>query len=99
MLEPEILLLDEPTSALDVSVQAEVLNLLADLREQRKLTYVLVSHDLAVVAHMCDRLAVMRTGNIVDEFEALQLRSGSVNHPYSRELLAAREASGEAPRS
>ena len=99
MLEPEILLLDEPTSALDVSVQAEVLNLLADLREQRKLTYVLVSHDLAVVAHMCDRLAVMRAGNIVDEFEAIQLRGGLVNHPYSRELLAASEAYGEAPRS
>ncbi|MEJ1156787.1 ABC transporter ATP-binding protein [Prosthecomicrobium sp. N25] len=94
MLEPEVLLLDEPTSALDVSVQAEVLNLLSDLREQRRLTYVLVSHDLAVVAHMCDRVAVMRQGQVVDAFAADALRSGDVRHDYARELLAASEAYG-----
>ena len=62
MLEPEILLLDEPTSALDASVQAEVLNLLARLRAERGLTYLMVSHNLAVIDHMCDRLLVMNNG-------------------------------------
>ncbi len=62
VLEPSVLLLDEPTSALDVSVQAEVLNLLSDIREQRKLTYLLVSHDLAVIDHMCDQFAIMLHG-------------------------------------
>jgi peptide/nickel transport system ATP-binding protein len=95
MLEPEVLLLDEPTSALDVSVQAEVLNLLADLREARRLTYVLVSHDLAVVAHMCDRVGVMLRGQIVDRFDTATLRSGAVEHPYSRKLLEASEAYGD----
>ena len=95
MLQPELLLLDEPTSALDVSVQAEVLNLLSDLRQSRNLTYVLVSHDLAVIAHMCDRVAVMRAGLIVDQFDATCLRSGDVHHPYSLELLTASEAYGD----
>jgi peptide/nickel transport system ATP-binding protein len=96
MLQPEVLLLDEPTSALDVSVQAEILNLLMDLRAQRGLTYILVSHDLAVVAHMCHRIAVMQGGRIVDGFDAATLRAGTPEHPYTRELLAASEAYGEA---
>ena len=62
MAGPEVLLLDEPTSALDVSVQAEVLNLLADLQQKRALTYLLVSHNLAVVAHLCGRIGVMQGG-------------------------------------
>jgi len=62
MAEPEVLLLDEPTSALDVSVQAEVLNLLADLQARRNLTYILVSHNLAVVAHLCPMIGVMQEG-------------------------------------
>jgi peptide/nickel transport system ATP-binding protein len=95
ILEPSILLLDEPTSALDVSVQAEILNLLADLKDQRGLTYVLVSHDLAVVAHMCDRLSVMAEGRIVEALEVTQLRDGEVHHPYSRTLLQASETYGE----
>ncbi len=94
MLEPEVLLLDEPTSALDVSVQAEILNLLMDLREQRRLTYVLVSHDLAVIAHMCHRIAVMQGGRLVDGFDASALRQGTPTHPYTRTLLAASEALG-----
>ena len=87
--EPRLLLLDEPTSALDVSVQAEILNLLSDLRRERGLTYVMVSHDLAVVAHMCDRLAVMRGGQIVEVMEAARLRAGDPASEYARALLAA----------
>ncbi len=93
--EPQLLLLDEPTSALDVSVQAEILNLLSDLRRERGLTYVMVSHDLAVVAHMCDRLAVMRGGRIVEEMSAADLRAGAARSDYARTLLAA--SAGYAP--
>jgi ABC-type glutathione transport system ATPase component len=66
ILEPRILLLDEPTSALDVSIQAKFLNLLKDLRDREKLTYILVSHDLAAVAHLCDRVAIMQSGGFVE---------------------------------
>jgi len=89
ILEPEILLLDEPTSALDVSVQAEILNLLHRLRTERGLTYVMVSHDLAVVAHICDRLAIMNRGEIVEELSVAALRAGTATQPYSRTLLEA----------
>ncbi|MTH79851.1 ABC transporter ATP-binding protein [Paracoccus aestuariivivens] len=87
--EPRLLLLDEPTSALDVSVQAEILNLLSDLRKERGLTFVMVSHDLSVVAHMCDRLAVMRGGEVVEQMQAATLRSGDAQTGYARDLLAA----------
>ncbi|MET3648752.1 ABC transporter ATP-binding protein [Phyllobacterium ifriqiyense] len=87
IVEPEVVLLDEPTSALDVSVQAEILNLLSDLRALRKLTYILVSHDLAVTAHMCDRLIVMNSGKIVEEITANDLRNNNSHHPYTRELI------------
>jgi peptide/nickel transport system ATP-binding protein len=89
ILEPRILLLDEPTSALDVSVQAEILNLLSRLRRERNLTFLLVSHNLAVVAHMCDRLSVMREGVIVEELTAATLRAQEPSHPYSRQLFQA----------
>ena len=89
ILEPEILLLDEPTSALDVSVQAEILNLLARLRQERNLTYIMVSHDLAVVAHLCGRVAIMSQGEIVEELSVANLRAGRAEHPYSQTLLAA----------
>ena len=89
MLEPEILLLDEPTSALDVSVQAEILNLLMRLKIERSLTYLLVSHDLAVVAHMCDRLAVMNAGRLVEALTVTQLRAGEAQTPYTAQLLRA----------
>ena len=87
MLKPKILLLDEPTSALDVSVQAEILNLLKRLRREQKLTYILVTHDLPVVSFLCDRLAVMREGRIVEVANVSALRSNSMTHPYSRELV------------
>ncbi len=89
ILEPRILLLDEPTSALDVSVQAEVLNLLTGLQRRRNLTYILVSHDLAVVAHMCRRIAVMNRGVIVEELGVETLRRRAPEHPYTRQLLDA----------
>jgi peptide/nickel transport system ATP-binding protein len=89
ILRPKLLLLDEPTSALDVSIQAEVLNLLATLRRDFALTYILVSHDLAVVAQLCNNLAIMRGGEIVELANAETLARGSVQHPYSRQLLVA----------
>ncbi|MDF2812375.1 MAG: ATP-binding cassette protein [Microvirga sp.] len=89
ILRPKILLLDEPTSALDASVQAEVLNLLDELRVRLGLTYVLVSHDLAVVAHLCDRLLVMRQGEAVEETTAAALRSGQAANEYTRALIQA----------
>lgn len=87
--EPTLLLLDEPTSALDVSVQAEILNLLADLRSEHGLTYLMVSHDLSVVGHMCDRLAVMKDGEIVEIMDVTALRAMQAQHPYSQQLLHA----------
>ncbi|WP_324754623.1 ABC transporter ATP-binding protein [Roseovarius sp. Pro17] len=91
ILEPQILLLDEPTSALDASIQAEVLNLLDALRAERGLTYILVSHDLAVVGHMCERLLVMQHGARVEELtrEALQNREAQTD--YTKDLLIASE--------
>ena len=89
ILEPRILLLDEPTSALDVSVQAEILNLLRRLRQERGLTMLMVSHNLAVIAFMCDRLAVMQRGRIVETMTAAQLNQAEPTHAYSRQLLHA----------
>jgi peptide/nickel transport system ATP-binding protein len=89
VLEPEILLLDEPTSALDVSVQAEILNLLKRLQRQRDLTFLMVSHDLAVVAHLCERVAVMNAGRILEVIEADELRAGHAREAYTRELIEA----------
>lgn len=89
ILEPRILLLDEPTSALDVSVQAEVLNLLQRLKTERGLTYILVSHDLSVIAHMCDELAVMNHGAVVEAMDVSLLKSHQPNHPYTRQLMTA----------
>ena len=89
MLEPEILLLDEPTSALDVSVQAEILNLLKRLKREHGLTYILVSHDLSIIAHMCDRLAVMNAGRFVEEMTAAQLQAARPAHPSTEQLLRA----------
>jgi peptide/nickel transport system ATP-binding protein len=92
IMEPRILLLDEPTSALDVSVQAEILNLLVELRARRRLTCILVSHNLAVVAHMCARIAVMNRGRIVEELDSASLRAGIARDPYTQQLI--RDARG-----
>jgi len=91
ILEPSILLLDEPTSALDASVQAEVLNLLEDIRRRRKLTFLMVSHDLAIVTHMCERLMVMQNGEAVENLTASQLIGHRVTKDYTRNLLRASE--------
>jgi len=89
ILEPRLLLLDEPTSALDASVQAEVLNLLEALRERHGLTYLMVSHDLAVVTHLCQRLMVMQRGRAVEFVAAADLAAGRVAADYTRALMKA----------
>ncbi|MBP1849052.1 ABC transporter ATP-binding protein [Rhizobium halophytocola] len=91
ILEPKILLLDEPTSALDASIQAEILNLLEQARRDRDLTFLMVSHDLGVVHHMCDRLAVMKDGRIVETLTRDQLERRDFASDYTRALLVASE--------
>jgi peptide/nickel transport system ATP-binding protein len=91
ILEPSLLLLDEPTSALDASVQAEVLNLLEEVRRRRKLTFLMVSHDLAIITHMCERLMVMQNGEAVETLTASQLIGHRVSEDYTRNLLRASE--------
>ena len=87
-LDPKILVLDEPTSALDVSVQAQILNLLNDLQKKYDLTYIFISHDLSVIEYMCDRLAVMYLGRVVEEADTDALFSNP-QHPYTKALLSA----------
>jgi peptide/nickel transport system ATP-binding protein len=97
ILEPSILLLDEPTSALDASVQAEVLNLLEQVRRDRGLTFLMVSHDLAIITHMCERLMVMQNGEEVERLDASDLAARRVSRDYTRNLLVASAGFVRAP--
>jgi len=99
IVAPKVLLLDEPTSALDVSVQAEILNLLKRLHEERRLTMILVSHNLAVVGFLCQRVAVMRDGQIVEQLSIDALREQRVGHEYTRRLIDATEGYKRSPTS
>lgn len=92
-MEPEFLILDEPVSALDVSVQARILNLLLDLQERLGLTYLFISHDMAVVRRMSDRIMVLQSGRVVEVGPADRIVT-TPSHPYTRALLAAARLEG-----
>ena len=85
---PRLIVADEPVSALDVSVQAQVLNLMQDLQKDFGVTYMLISHDLAVVQHLCDEVAVLREGEIVERGTP-EVLFREAQHPYTRALLEA----------
>lgn len=91
MLAPEILVLDEPVSALDISIQAQVLNLLADLQEQYNLAYLFISHDLSVIRHLADDVMVMYLGRVVEQASRAELFKNP-QHPYTQALLSATPA-------
>jgi oligopeptide/dipeptide ABC transporter ATP-binding protein len=88
-LHPKFIVLDEPTSALDVSVQAQIVNLLKELQRELKLTYLFISHDLSVVQHISDRVAVMYLGKVVELSSATAIFEGQAQHPYTQALLSA----------
>ena len=98
MTEPELLICDEPVSSLDVSVQAQIINLLETLRKEHGLTMLFISHDLAVVKHVCDRVAVMYLGKLCEEAPSEKLYN-THHHPYTRALLSSipRLDPGQAP--
>jgi oligopeptide transport system ATP-binding protein len=87
-LEPKLIVCDEPTSALDVSIQSQILNLLKDLQDEFGLSYLFISHDMAVIHHICDRIAVMYDGRIVEEGDREEIIERP-KHPYTQALLSA----------
>ncbi|MFN8944526.1 MAG: oligopeptide/dipeptide ABC transporter ATP-binding protein, partial [Pseudobdellovibrionaceae bacterium] len=93
-LEPELIICDEPVSALDVSIQAQILNLLKDLQKRMNLTLIFISHDLSVIEHVCDRIAVMYLGRIVEEATRDELFQNP-KHPYTQALIDAIPRVGE----
>ncbi len=97
LLQPQVIVLDEPTSGLDMSVQATILNLLLEMRRQLGLTYLFISHDLSVVERLCDRVAIMYLGRIVELASAEEIFARPL-HPYTRVLLAAAPRLDSEPR-
>ena len=92
ILRPKILILDEPTSGLDLSIQAAVLNLFLSIRHAFATTNVIISHDIAVVKLVCDRIVIMHRGRIVEELTPAELKANAARHPYTRDPQARRRS-------